>query len=107
MNNDDEAKALASAAKGFSKAQRERGRLAGTCYARAKAGDKGWGDLLHAGEETLVSLLAMQAFSAGYLLACQHLARVGSATGNFADVAAKTRGTYTARELNAMNRGTP
>ncbi len=98
----DNTKTLASAAKGFSKAQRERGSVARRCFERAKAGDKGWGDLMHAGEGTLVAILASQAFKAGYALACKHLMDAGDITAAFQDLGMATRGTYTERELSEM-----
>lgn len=104
MSDEREAKALATAAKGFRKAQTERAYIAGKCWTRAKRGDGTWGELLASGEETLVGLLASQAFAAGYALACKHLVAAGDATGGMRDIAQQTRGTYTSRELDAMSK---
>jgi hypothetical protein len=102
MSQEDTDKALSRAAKGFRKAQVERAALARRCFTRAKNGDKGWSDLLHAGDDTLVGILASQAFRAGYMLACKHLGEAGDSTAGLPDAAAKCRGTYTTRELDAM-----
>ena len=104
MSQDHEAKAMATAAKGFRKAQTERAYIAGKCWTRAKRGDGDWGQLLASGEETLVGILASQAFASGYALACKHLVAAGDMTGGMKDIAYKTRGTYTALELGDMEK---
>jgi hypothetical protein len=98
---DVDPKALESAAKGYRKAAAERGYIARKMFVRVKKGDGNWGALLAAGEETLVGLISMQAFNAGYKLAMRH---VTEKLSGIDDYAAQTRGTYTSRELDAMSR---
>lgn len=98
---DIDTRAIESAAKGYRKVATERAYIARKCFQRAKSGDGNWGELMCSGEETLVGLLAMQAFNAGYKLALRHMTEKLS---GIEDYATQTRGTYTARELDAMRK---
>lgn len=98
---DIDPKALESAAKGYRKVATERAYIASKMFIRAKKGDGNWGALMSSGEETLVGLIAEQAFNAGYKLAMRHVTEKLSGIN---DYATQTRGTYTSRELDAMSR---